>query len=159
MTIREEHGAQEGPVAGRLNVVRLTRRTVSAGILAAACGAAVSVVGGRFGADAAAAPTTSDASDHCAALSAATPAAADTGVIIENFTFSPDTLTVPLGTQVTWENRDDIPHTVTSDDKTTFASSLLDTGDTFSFTFNAAGTFAYFCSVHPMMTAKVIVQS
>lgn len=79
-------------------------------------------------------------------------------VKIDNFSFSPVTLTVALGTTVKWTNRDDIPHTVVSDDKTTFKSKALDTDESFSFTFSKAGTYDYFCSIHPKMTAKVIVR-
>jgi plastocyanin len=79
-------------------------------------------------------------------------------VKIDNFTFGPATLTVAPGTTVTWTNRDDIPHTVVSDDKTTFKSKALDTGDQFSYTFSKPGKYSYFCSVHPKMTAEVVVQ-
>ena len=79
-------------------------------------------------------------------------------VKIDNFTFSPKTLTVAPGTTVKWTNRDDIPHTVVSDDKVTFKSKVLDTDDSFSFTFSKPGTYDYFCSLHPHMTAKVVVQ-
>jgi plastocyanin len=79
-------------------------------------------------------------------------------VTIDNFSFTPATLTIPAGTVVTWVNHDDIPHTVVSDDKTTFKSRALDTDDKFSFTFAKPGTYSYFCSIHPKMTAKVIVQ-
>jgi plastocyanin len=80
-------------------------------------------------------------------------------VKIDNFSFGPMTLTVPAGTTVTWINRDDIPHTVVStDDPKAFKSKVLDTDEKFSFTFTKSGTYAYFCSVHPKMTAKVIVQ-
>ena len=82
-----------------------------------------------------------------------------TEVQIDNFSFGPGTLTVPVGTTVTWTNRDDIPHTVVStDDSKTFKSKVLDTDEKFSFTFSRAGTFPYFCSIHPKMTGKVIVQ-
>jgi plastocyanin len=78
---------------------------------------------------------------------------------IDNFSFGPMELTVPVGTTVTWINRDDIPHTVVStDDPKTFKSKVLDTDEKFSFTFSKPGTYPYFCSVHPKMTAKVIVQ-
>ena len=66
-------------------------------------------------------------------------------------------LTVPVGTTVTWTNRDDIPHTVVSTDKV-FKSKVLDTDEKFSFTFSKAGTYPYFCSIHPKMTGKVVVQ-
>jgi len=80
-------------------------------------------------------------------------------VKIDNFSFSPATLTVPAGTTVTWTNRDDIPHTVVStDDPRVFKSKVLDTDEKFSFTFSKPGTYPYFCSIHPKMTGKVIVQ-
>jgi plastocyanin len=80
-------------------------------------------------------------------------------VKIDNFSFGPATVTVPVGTTITWTNRDDIPHTVvSSDDPKTFKSKVLDTDDKFSFTFTKAGIYPYFCSIHPKMTGKVIVQ-
>lgn len=85
------------------------------------------------------------------------PAAAE--VKIDNFSFAPATLTVAVGTAVTWTNRDDIPHTVVStDDPRAFKSKVLDTDEKFSYTFTKAGTFPYFCSVHPKMTGTVVVK-
>ena len=78
-------------------------------------------------------------------------------VKIDNFTFGPADLTVSVGTTVTWTNRDDIPHTVVSTDKV-FKSKVLDTDETFSFTFGKVGIYPYFCSIHPKMTGKVVVQ-
>jgi plastocyanin len=78
-------------------------------------------------------------------------------VKIDNFSFGPGTLTVPVGTTVTWTNRDDIPHTVVSTEGV-FKSKVLDTDEKFAYTFSKAGTFPYFCSIHPKMTGKVIVQ-
>ena len=78
-------------------------------------------------------------------------------VTIDNFNFTPPALTVPGGTKVTWVNKDDVPHTVTSDDKL-FGSRALDTDDKYSFTFQNPGTYSYYCSVHPKMTGKVVVQ-
>ena len=102
-----------------------------------------------------------DAADTNAAP-ARTPAAASqsigTQVTIDNFTFSPPTLTVAPGTKVTWVNHDDVPHTVTSNDKQ-FRSKPLDTDDQFSHVFTTPGTYAYFCSVHPHMTGKIIVKN
>jgi len=63
---------------------------------------------------------------------------------------------VKAGTTVTWTNRDDDAHTVTSV-ANTFRSPGLDTGETFSYTFTRAGTFEYFCTLHPLMTGKVVV--
>jgi plastocyanin len=86
-------------------------------------------------------------------------APASVEVKIDNFSFSPATLTVPAGTTVRWTNRDDIPHTVVStDDPKAFKSKVLDTDEKFSFTFSKAGTYPYFCSVHPKMTGTVIVK-
>lgn len=80
-------------------------------------------------------------------------------VKIDNFSFSPAVLTVSAGTTVTWTNRDDIPHTVvSSDDPKAFKSKVLDTDEKFTFTFSKPGTYAYFCSVHPKMVGKVVVQ-
>ena len=80
-------------------------------------------------------------------------------VKIDNFCFSPATLTVSAGTTVTWTNHDDIPHTVVStDDPRAFKSKVLDTDEKFSFTFSKSGTFAYFCSIHPKMAGKIVVQ-
>ena len=90
--------------------------------------------------------------------SAADSAAAPVAIKIDNFSFSPQTVTVPIGTQVIWTNQDDIPHTVVSDDKTTFKSQALDTDEKFNFTFTKAGTYSYFCSIHPKMTAHIVVQ-
>ena len=78
-------------------------------------------------------------------------------VTIDNFVFEPAKLTIKAGTTVTWTNRDDIPHTVVSTDKV-FKSKVLDSDETYSFTFTSAGTFTYFCSIHPKMTGRVIVQ-
>lgn len=77
-------------------------------------------------------------------------------ITIDNFTFGPANLTVPAGTIVTWTNHDDIPHSVVATDKA-FRSAALDTNDSYTFTFKTAGTFAYFCGLHPHMTGKVIV--
>lgn len=90
---------------------------------------------------------------------AAAPAAAGAKVKIDNFTFGPAALTVKVGTTVTWTNNDDIPHTVVSDDHTTFKSKALDTDESFSFIFAKPGVYPYFCSLHPHMTGKVIVQN
>jgi amicyanin len=96
------------------------------------------------------------------AAAAAPPAAAFAAapsVKIDNFTFGPAALIVKVGTTVTWTNNDDIPHTVVSSDHTTFKSKVLDTDQSFSFTFTKAGEYAYFCSLHPHMTGKVVVQN
>jgi len=78
-------------------------------------------------------------------------------VSIDNFSFSPATITVKAGTQVTWTNHDDLPHTVTSEDQS-FKSKTLDTDEKFSFTPSKAGTYTYFCTIHPKMTGKLVVE-
>jgi plastocyanin len=89
--------------------------------------------------------------------SAKAPEAATAEVKVDNFSFGPATLTVAVGTTVIWTNRDDIPHTIVSTDKV-FKSKVLDTDEKFSFTFSKAGTYPYFCSIHPKMTGSVVVQ-
>ena len=84
--------------------------------------------------------------------------AAASGVSIDNFTFTPQTLTVKAGTTVTWTNNDDIPHGIASDNNAFRRSKALDTGDKFAFTFTTPGTYKYFCYVHPHMTGTILVQ-
>ncbi|MGZ5517591.1 MAG: cupredoxin domain-containing protein [Limisphaerales bacterium] len=79
-------------------------------------------------------------------------------VRIDNFTFTPKTLTVEKGATVTWINKDDVPHKVTSTDKKKFASKALDTDQKFTHTFTDPGTYDYFCSIHPRMTGKIVVK-
>jgi plastocyanin len=119
--------------------VSLRRSIVLAAIGIAACLAILLAIGGirHRSADAAAIPT----------------------IPIDNFLFSPKTLTIPLGASVTWINRDGDVHTVAADDTPqTFKSAGLDTDDKFSFTFTKPGTYSYHCSVHPHMTGKIIVR-
>jgi plastocyanin len=78
-------------------------------------------------------------------------------ITIDNFTFTPGALTVKVGTKITWKNRDDVPHVIMSTDNI-FRSKALDTDDQFSFTPTKPGTYEYFCSIHPKMTGKLIVQ-
>lgn len=85
-----------------------------------------------------------------------TPRAA-VNVTMDHFSFRPATLSVAVGTTVTWINRDGIPHTVVSR-KGVFRSKVLDTNEQFSYTFPKPGTFPYFCSIHPMMTGKIVVR-
>ncbi len=104
----------------------------------------------------------SSAPPSAAAPSAAASAAASSGtsadaVTIQGFAFGPKSLTVPVGSTVTWTNQDPTQHTVTADDGS-FGSQPLPTGQTFSQTFSKAGTFAYHCTIHPSMTATIVVQ-
>ena len=78
-------------------------------------------------------------------------------VSIEEFTFTPPVLTVPVGTTVTWTNHDEEPHTITSA-KGAFGSSGLSHDEDFSQTFTGPGRYEYFCALHPHMKATVIVR-
>ena len=77
--------------------------------------------------------------------------------------FAPNPLTVAPGTEVEWKNTDTVSHTITSgkvtDDNagSLFDSGLVKKGNEFKFTFATAGTFDYFCTVHPWMAGQVIV--
>ena len=85
------------------------------------------------------------------------PSTASVAVKIDNFVFAPQAITVPVGTTVTWTNSDDIPHTTVSTDGV-FKSKVMDTDEKFSYTFTKAGTYSYFCSVHPKMTGQIVVK-
>lgn len=78
-------------------------------------------------------------------------------VLIRNFAFEPAVLTISPGTTVTWTNADEDPHAVVANDKS-FRSTALDTGGRYSFTFTRPGDYGYFCSLHPHMTAHIIVK-
>ena len=76
---------------------------------------------------------------------------------IDNFQFAPAVMTVKAGTGVTWVNGDDVPHLIASSEGRFKPSTVLDTGQRFTVTFAKAGTYSYFCSLHPMMQGKVVV--
>jgi predicted lipoprotein with Yx(FWY)xxD motif len=88
---------------------------------------------------------------------AAAVAHAAKAITIQNFAFSPTTLTIPVGTTVTWTNQDSTAHTVTSDTGAWPDSGSIDTGKSFSVTFKKAGTFTYHCAIHATMTASIVV--
>jgi plastocyanin len=84
---------------------------------------------------------------------------ASSPVQIDNFVFSPARLVVKAGTTVTWTNRDDIPHAVASKTPGQFKSKVLDTDESYSFTFATPGEYSYFCSLHPHMTGTIVVKA
>jgi plastocyanin len=98
-------------------------------------------------------PATATAS----ASSGSAPAGGGSTVEIMNFMFMPGSLTVPVGTTVTWKFDDSTDHTVSADDNS-FASSPMASGQTFTHTFSTAGTVAYHCSIHPFMKGTIIVK-
>jgi len=79
-------------------------------------------------------------------------------VTIDNFVFGPERIAVKAGTTVTWTNRDDIPHTVANKDRL-FKSKVMDTDESYSFTFTTPGEYSYFCSLHPHMTGTIVVEA
>jgi plastocyanin len=86
------------------------------------------------------------------------PAAVQTRqVTIDNFTFSPAELIVPVGTKVVWVNHDDVPHNVVETTRA-FSSPALDTDEKYAHVFGEAGTYSYFCGIHPHMTGRVVVK-
>lgn len=91
------------------------------------------------------------------ALSAQGAGAVDQDVDIVDLAFSPASVTIDVGDTVTWTNTGDLPHTATADDGT-FDSGILNNGGTFAFTFASAGTYDYFCEVHPSMQGTITVQ-
>ncbi len=117
------------------------RVALGAGVLLAGCGQAKATV--------APAPAVASASAQPTAV-------ATSAVSIESFEFKPAVITVPVGTTVTWTNKDVEQHTVTARDKT-FNSDAIAGDKTFTFTFSKAGSFDYFCLIHPHMTGTVVV--
>lgn len=90
------------------------------------------------------------------------PAAATEQVAIDDFAFRPETVTVPAGTTITWSNEDATSHTVTAGDEDapdpdTFDLTVDARGQVVEFTFDEAGSYAYYCVLHPFMTGVVEV--
>ena len=92
-----------------------------------------------------------------AILAAAAPPSPTVDLNIAKFAYAPKDITIAPGTKIVWTNRDETPHTVTSNDKS-FASEGLDTDDKFEHTFVSEGDFSYICTVHPFMKATVVVK-
>lgn len=94
------------------------------------------------------------------ALAAPPAFAASANVTIDEFKFQPATVTITVGDTVTWTNdQADVPHTATAKTGATFDSGSLATGDTYSETFDTAGTISYFCKIHPNMTGTIVVEA
>jgi plastocyanin len=82
--------------------------------------------------------------------------AADKQIEIHDYAFVPADITVPIGTKITWINRDETPHTVAENDKQ-FRSPALDTDEQYTRTFDKPGTYQYYCTLHSQMRGKIIV--
>lgn len=124
-------------------LAKLSATALAAAVLLAGCSASRPAAGSGTGM-----PTSP--------VSAPAAPASDDQVNIDGFAFAPATLTVSVGTTVTWTNRDEEPHTVAATDGS-FHSPGMGTGATFRHTFTDAGTFDYVCSIHPMMRGTVVV--
>ncbi len=85
-----------------------------------------------------------------------TSTASQNNVSIQNYAFSPSTLTIQKGANVTWTNYDSVQHHVVSD-SSAFSSPLLNKGDTYTHQFNNTGSFSYICSIHPYMKGTIVV--
>ena len=81
-----------------------------------------------------------------------------TAVTIRDYLYEPETITVPVGTTVTFTNRDSTPHTATSKQSGVFESGSLDTGKSGKVTLEEPGTFAYYCLFHPFMKGEIVVE-
>jgi plastocyanin len=123
-------------------------------VLVTACGSGSSGGGAAASASATASAT---ASASASMSSGSGTAVAGSTVEINNFMFTPKTLTVPVGTTVTWKFDDSTQHTVTADDNS-FTSQVLGSGQTYTHTFNSAGTVNYHCSIHTFMTGTIVVK-
>jgi plastocyanin len=132
-----------------------TRPAVLAGALAAAMGLAACGTSAATASSSSAAPTMTMPMPSGAGAAPAAPVATD-HVAIQSFAFGPGTVTVRPGTTVTWTQQDEDQHTVTADDAS-FASSPLITGQTYTHTFTAPGTYHYHCAIHPFMHGTVTV--
>jgi plastocyanin len=130
------------------------RRNLLVGLLM--CAAALAACGGS-GASPAGSTAASAAAPSGTAPSQAPAAGGDASVTIQDFAFGPPSLSVAAGTTVTWTNADGAAHTATADDGS-FDSGPLAQGQTFSHTFDTAGTFTYICTIHPTMKGTITVQ-
>ena len=129
-----------------------------AALLLGACGPTTTAAPGGSAAQAGAATAAPPTARASLPVPATAPAViSGPQIVIGNFTFTPNALTVAVGTTITWINHDDLPHTVTAQDHS-FTSSGLDTEDSFTHQFLVAGTYAYYCTIHTKMTATIIVR-
>lgn len=101
---------------------------------------------------------TSGAGTPAAEAAQAADAAEASAVEIKGFAFNPPSITIPIGGSITWTNQDNTPHTATALDRAALQSGAIKSGDSFTQTFDAAGTYDYFCEFHPNMKGTIVVQ-
>lgn len=130
---------------------------VAAVALVAACAPTRPAAVNPAPAAAAARPTEAPARPAPATGTVVQPTTDGPQVTIKDFAFGPKEIAVPVGGTLTWTNKDAEPHTVLADDRS-IASRAIDAGEQFAFRFDAPGTYAYHCSLHPYMTATVVVR-
>ena len=156
-TILLEHCTRRAFLA---RAAKLGASASALGALLAACGgngSAAPSVGIVTQPPATAMPSMTMSLSTASSAPVASPVSGTTQVMIQNFAFTPQALRVPLGAEVTWINADDVPHTVTAQDKQ-YTSAALDTNDRYVHTFSAPGVYVYYCAIHPIMTGQIIVQ-
>jgi plastocyanin len=156
------HGNTPDPFfSSRARKAWLVLLALSALVLLAACGGGTTAGSG-------ATPTPTTGTTPAGTTPTATAASNGQAVMITtdssgSFAFSPATLTVKVGTKVTWTNMTQVGHTVTSDDGKSFDSGISNpiaaSGGTYTFTFTKVGTFPYHCQIHPFMKATITVTS
>jgi plastocyanin len=139
-------------------MMRKSSGRISATLITAAAGVALLAACGSPGTTTAAPPGMTGMAMATAAPDAAavTPVATHT-VAVQNFAFSPASVSVKAGSTVTWTNQDQDPHDVVAMNDGPFHSPPLNTGQSFSYTFATPGRFDYLCTIHPFMTATVVV--
>jgi plastocyanin len=139
-----------------MQTVRVTLLTLAVALAVGACSSNAATSAPSVAVPSIAAPSV--AIPSIAIPSVAIPSvAAPAAVTIAGFAFKPATLTIKVGTKVTWTNTDSTAHTVTFDDSSITGSGNIPTGATFDNTFSAAGTFTYHCRIHPAMTGTITV--
>jgi plastocyanin len=130
-------------VAGRPLIAVIVAAVVTLGAAAFALGRGVA--------------SDSSSTSATTAASASQPQGSATAVVIQDFAFSPETVTVKVGSAITWTNGDGFAHSVKSADGS-FVSQDLQQGQTYSSTFTAPGSYAYVCGIHNSMTGTVVVE-
>jgi plastocyanin len=130
--------------------------TAAVVILATACSSSAKAAGGGGSTTSSSASSAASTMPMPASSGGSSTSAAGNEVDVKNFSFSPMSMTVAVGTTVTWKFEDSAAHTVSADDKS-FVSPALSNGKTYTHTFTKAGTYQYICSIHQYMKGTIVV--